>query len=209
LSLASLAYQLKRASQTQSASIVSLILTVCWQNFLPTNTFLLRPAKKSSLRSSLPDDSDQQQESKSRGTAQLKFQTVERDGDRITRVAISALPHGRSATELVRHFALGKRDPSMLRAGSTTNMESIVSASKPNYLLVDRMEAAEVLFNLPEGSGLRAEFSGKNVEINRGEKATTVIVTSGKIELIDAGGVIRAWASPDGGAEQLGTTRGK
>ena len=63
--------------------------------------------------------------------------------------------------------------------------------------------AVELFAANPEGSGLRAEFTGKNVDILRGDNATTVIVTDGKIEMIDAGGVVRAWASPDGGAEQL------
>ncbi len=149
-------------------------------------------------------DSDQQQAPKPNVDSQINIKPVERDGDRITRASVKAFDQGRSATELVRHFVSGMPGRDMFQDGmSTTNMETIVSASQANYLIADRLEAAEILFNLPEGSGLRAELSGKNVEIKRGDKATTMMVTDGKIELIDAGGVIRAWASPDGGAEQL------
>ncbi len=134
---------------------------------------------------------------------QLKIKPVGRDGDRITRAEVNGFSHGRSATELIRHFAQGRPDERGFLTGSTTNMETIVSASNASHLMGDWMDAPEVLFNLPEGSGLRAEFTGTNVQISQRDDSTTVVITGGKIQLIDAGGVIRASASPDGGAEHL------
>lgn len=148
-------------------------------------------------------DSGQQSDAKSDGDLQIKIKAVERDRDRVTRAVIDAFKQGRSATELIRHFAVTMPDEQRFMNSSTTNMETIVSASQANYLPENRMDAAKVLFNLPEGSGLRAEFSGTNVEISPGDKSMTVIVTDGRIELIDAGGVIRASASPEDKAAEL------
>lgn len=64
-------------------------------------------------------------------------------------------------------------------------------------------EAAEVSYYLPKDSGMRAEFQGKNVDVTQQEDVTQVVVTNGCFKLIDATGVERAVASPDGGAEQL------
>ncbi len=146
-------------------------------------------------------DSGHQQHSKLDSDDPRMFRVIDQDVDGITRAVIRASRGGRSATDRIRE--LSARDPSIFQDRMTSNVESIVSAKNPNYLLVDRTEATEVLFSLPQGSGLRAEFSGNNVEVIRGDKVMTVVVTEGKLELIDAGGVIRAWAAPDGGAEQL------
>lgn len=64
-------------------------------------------------------------------------------------------------------------------------------------------EAAEVSYYLPKDSRMRAEFQGKNVDVTQQEDVTQVVVTNGCFKLIDATGVKRAVASPDGGAEQL------
>lgn len=128
---------------------------------------------------------------------------VERDGERVTRAAAQSIPGGRSPGEMIEHLMAARPDRRFETGGSITNMETLVSVEKPNYLLGDAMDAAEVRFNLPEGSGLRAEFSGEKVEIQPEKECVQVTITNGKLELIDAGGVVRATASPDGGAEQL------
>ncbi len=135
---------------------------------------------------------------------ELSFHILNADGERVSHVVINAFGHGRSAAELVRHFAAIDHDIRRFRPGiSTTNMETIVSAEQASYLLIDRIDATEVFFNLPEGSGMRAEFRGEKVEIKTGDGSTTIVVTGGSVELIDAVGVIRAAATADGGAEQL------
>lgn len=138
-------------------------------------------------------------EAESNQRPQVRIAT--RDKERITRAVVSAQPTGRSAVEILR-----QRGSSILRAGgpvgSVTMFETIVSA-KPRYLLGEAMDANEVLLSLPEGSGLRAEFSGERVDIRKDASGTTVTTTDGRLELLDAGGIVRATASADGGAEQL------
>ncbi len=129
---------------------------------------------------------------------------VERDGDRVTRAMIRCQVQGRTPAELIRHFAPGMQSVGRGQwEGDITNMETLVSAVSPMDRLEDRMNAAEVYFNLPEGSSMRAEFSGSQIESRQLDDAVEVVVTSGKLELIDAGGVVRAWAAPVDGTDQL------
>jgi beta-lactamase regulating signal transducer with metallopeptidase domain len=134
-------------------------------------------------------------------------QVVERDGEVVKRAVLWSSPVGRSATELLVHFAyIFEQDVAL--DSWVTNMETLVSA-QPNYVLENAMDAQEVNFALPEGSRMRAEFSGEEVRIEvldgqpADAPASRVVVTHGKVELIDEGGVTRATASADGGAEQL------
>lgn len=139
-----------------------------------------------------------------RGNHKLPLiKVAERNGELVTRAFANAIPGGRGPADLVKHFSthMDLDDP-QVRESYITNMESIVSAL-PNYLLHNAMDADEVLFNLPEGSSTRAVFKGKQVDIRNLGRAVEVVVTHGKIELLDPMGVVRATASPDGGAEQI------
>lgn len=124
----------------------------------------------------------------------------------LKRAYINATKGGRSATEMMNHFnqwnRLGNGLGHIKMTGRVTNMETIVSAH-PRYLLDVGMDADEMIFNLPEGSGMRAVFTGKNVSITTNKENTKVVVAEGKVELLDAGGVTRATASADGGADQV------
>lgn len=131
-----------------------------------------------------------------------EFQVAEKTGDDITSAYVHASPIGRSATEMLKHFSIGNRAMRPPWKGRVNNMETIVSAF-PRYLLANAMDADEVTFNLPEGSGARVEFNGKQVAIEAGKNSTAVVVTHGNVKLLDSGGVVRATASADGGAEQL------
>jgi len=132
------------------------------------------------------------------------FQIVERDRTVTKRVELRANPEGRSPNELLKRWAL-RPNFAISSADSITERATLVSAVKANWI-ANAMEAKEIIFNLPEGSGFRAEMAGDSVAMGtmlRPDNAVTVTVTNGKVQLIDQGGVVRAWASPDGGAEQL------
>lgn len=132
-----------------------------------------------------------------------KIKISEKDGEQITQAFASANKDGRTAVDLLLHFSqIFDRHGSPERAGSVVNMESIVSAF-PRYLLGNAMDADLVYFSLPEGSETRAVFSGEKVEISKGDKSVEIVITNGKLKLLDSVGVTRATATADGGAEQL------
>lgn len=126
---------------------------------------------------------------------------VESDRSTPRRAVISAQEKGRTAEALWRQW---QSEPNFLlqRPNSVTVTETLVSANSARHIGT-AVDAQQIDFNLPEGSGIRAEFTGDKVEVSESDTGTTVEVTRGRVELIDAGGVIRAWASPDGGAEVL------
>jgi hypothetical protein len=129
-----------------------------------------------------------------------EIRPVKREGDHVTIAVTEAVTEKRNPRRLLE---LLRQVTETEMTGNITDHETIVSAANPNYLLNDGMDAPEVTFNLPEGSGLRAEFRGSPVTIEPREDDVVVTITHGRLELIDAGGVVRAWASPDGGAERL------
>ncbi len=138
------------------------------------------------------------------------IQILKQDGERIQLAAIESSLAGRAKAELIRRF-----QEILMRSGGAqlgdwvTDQETLVSAEKAQYLMhgpndaMAALEAQEIIFNLPEGSGIRAEFAGENIEITSGADMTKVVVTNGHVELFDSNGLERADASPDGGAEQL------
>lgn len=116
---------------------------------------------------------------------------------------VRALTAGRAPTELREKFAdLAERGLS----GWVVDMETLISAENPSSLFANSLEAEEVIFNLPEGSGMRVEFRGEQLEFQETDQGQQIRITHGRIELYDGVGVQRAWASPDGGAEQLVVT---
>ncbi|MEQ1904781.1 MAG: M56 family metallopeptidase [Pirellulaceae bacterium] len=142
--------------------------------------------------------------------ADERVRPVRRDGDRVTVAEMESQRAGRSPVELMkRHADVFDRHGRQFENVWVTDQETLVSAEKPSMLPVGPnetmggLDANEIIFNLPEGSGMRAEFAGENVEITPTESGTTVVVTNGRIKLYDSNGVVRADASPDGGAEQL------
>ncbi len=135
---------------------------------------------------------------------------IRRDGDRVTLAEAESERAGRSPVELLqRHADVLTRHGMPAPGVWVTDQETLVSAEQPSMLPVAEgekfaaLDAQEVIFNLPEGSGMRAEFTGENIEITDAEDRTTVVVTNGRVKLFDSNGVERADASPDGGAELL------
>ncbi len=139
-----------------------------------------------------------------------EIQVLKRDGDRILLATIESPLIGRTKVELIRRF-----QEILMRSGGAgqgswvTDQETLVSAEQPRMLMAGptelkvALDAQEAIFNLPEGSGIRAEFAGEKIEITSGAKVTKIVVTDGRVKLFDSNGVERADASPDGGAEQL------
>lgn len=131
----------------------------------------------------------------------IPLKVVEQDNGVIKRIELKAIAEGRSPKDLwklwtsTRHVTGG---PGV----SITDFETLVSASQNARWLGTTVDADEIVFSLPEGSGIRAEFFGDKVEIIENGNQTSVVVTNGKVNLIDQGGVVRAWASADSGAEQ-------
>ncbi len=132
---------------------------------------------------------------------EIPLTIVEKDNDTTRRAVISAQPQGRTARDLWSQWQ-AEPEFNSRRPNSITDSETLVSAN-PGRHIGNAVDAKMIVFNLPEGSGLRAEFWGDRVELGESEQGPIVTVTNGRVELIDAGGVIRAWASPDGGAEVL------
>jgi beta-lactamase regulating signal transducer with metallopeptidase domain len=133
---------------------------------------------------------------------------VQRDGKRVVAATLANPGTQRSAENLVfrfRHWL--ERSPHPVPGQWVTDEESLVSSDQVRYVLGDPsltgMDADEVVFNLPEGAEMRAEFNGDNVTMESAGEIMTVTVTSGRVKLIDAGGVCRAEASADGGADLL------
>ncbi|MEZ6093867.1 MAG: M56 family metallopeptidase [Pirellulaceae bacterium] len=126
---------------------------------------------------------------------------VEAEGDVVKRVELKAIAEGRTPADLVKMW---RAIPgfNLETSDSITEQETLVSAENARWI-GNGVDAQEIIFNLPEGSNTRAEFFGEKVEITQFEDHATVTITNGKLRLLDAGGVERAWASPDGGAEQL------
>lgn len=138
------------------------------------------------------------------------IRVIKRDGDQITLAAMESQRSGRSPVELLRrHADVLMRQGMPVQGAWVTDQETLVSAhsaamwgvgpNAPNAAL----DAMQVHFNLPEGSGMRAEFVGEKVEITAAAFRTSVVVTNGRVKLFDSDGVERAIASPNGGAELL------
>ncbi len=139
-----------------------------------------------------------------------KIQVRKQEGDRIQLATIDSSLAGRTKTETIRRFQeILMRSGGAVQGGWVTDQETLVSAERAQMLKPGPNEpnapfdAQEVIFNLPEGSGTRAEFAGEKIEITTGANVTKVVVTNGRVKLFDSNGVERADASPDGGAEQL------
>lgn len=139
-----------------------------------------------------------------------ELKVVQRENGRVQRAVLASRPSDRTASGLLDQFRQSQRRPGAVELGGwVTSMETLVSASQPNLLpitppaLTGGFDAAEVDFFLPGGSGVRAEFSGESIQIRGSGDSTQITVTRGRLQLIDDGGVIRADASPDGGAELL------
>lgn len=134
---------------------------------------------------------------------------VQKDGDEIRMAVLENPGDQRSPLNLINRFReLYMRTPQPGHGNWVTDEESLVSSERPNYILGDQqtplgMDAMEVVFNLPEGSDIRAEFSGDNVTMEPAGDVTTVTLRNGRIKLIDISGVCRADASADGGADLL------
>lgn len=134
---------------------------------------------------------------------------VQKDGDVIRMAVLENPGDQRSPLNLITRFReVYLRDPQPGNGHWVTDEESLVSSEQPNYVLGDGqtvlgMDAKEVVFNLPEGSNVRAEFSGDNVAMESAGEVTTVTLRNGRLKLIDAAGVCRADASADGGADLL------
>lgn len=139
------------------------------------------------------------------------FRVIKREEDRITLATVEGRQEGRSPAELLERFAEAMSSiGSPPRAGAwVTDQETLLSAENPSYVLPGPqpdmvfLDAQSILFNLPEGAGIRAELSGENIELTRDDSRTTAVVTNGRVKLVDSQGIVRAEASPDGGAEQL------
>ena len=134
-------------------------------------------------------------------TASLPLRVVEHDNGVNKRIELKALTEGRSAKELWQKWT-SVRQVTGGPGVSVTDSETLVSAGENARWIGHAVDADEMVFSLPEGSGIRAEFFGDKVEIIENGNQTSVVVTNGRVNLIDQGGVIRAWASADGGAEQ-------
>ncbi|MEM7315005.1 MAG: hypothetical protein AAF497_17805, partial [Planctomycetota bacterium] len=116
---------------------------------------------------------------------------------------VDAPTEGRSAVDLVRHFAqvpeIGRNLNQYFSYGSITNMESIVSASsaKQNE---NQIQAESVNLSLPEGSGLYVEFSGESVEVinlpptGNKERSACVMIENGSATIVDTSGTERVVA---------------
>jgi beta-lactamase regulating signal transducer with metallopeptidase domain len=124
------------------------------------------------------------------------------DDQSIRLIELRAKSTGRSPAEL---WELWQSIPGFesRNSDSITERETLVSATN-GRAFANSIDASEIVFSLPEGSGMRVELFGDNQQIELDQNGTAeIIVTNGKIQLIDQGGVVRAWASPDGGADLL------
>ena len=125
---------------------------------------------------------------------------IRREESRITLATIDSPAATESHDDLTRRV-----DPTQKRL---TIAQALVSSEEVNYVLgTDEtfygVDARQLIFSLPNGSGVRVEISGHDIQIRHGESGTKLTIVNGRIKLIDAGGVVRAEASPDGGAELL------
>jgi beta-lactamase regulating signal transducer with metallopeptidase domain len=158
-------------------------------------------------RSILPNEPSGQHLNYHSGNAP-EIDVVQRDGERVVAAMLANPGSRRSPENLVKRFQLVlERTPHPGPGHWVTDEESLVSSEQPRYVLNDpsmtAMDADAVTFNLPEGSEMRAEFAGRNVSMESAGDVTTVTITGGRVRLIDAGGVCRAEASADGGADLL------
>ena len=127
---------------------------------------------------------------------------ISTDNGHVTKCRATSQAGGRSAAELLEHFAQTIPRGDKHWQGSIVNQETIVSA-QPRSHLENGMDADVVNFSLPEGAGMQALFSGSSVDIETDKSRTILTLTDGRVDLIDAVGVTRATASADGGANQL------
>ena len=135
----------------------------------------------------------------------IPLRVVGQDNETVKRVELRAKSEGRSPAELWKLWQMIPGFESR-KPNSITERETLVSA-KAGRVFHTSVDAAEIVFSLPEGSGMRMEAFGDQVEVRSKRDGTgEFVVTHGKIQLLDQGGVVRAWASPDGGAEQLVVT---
>lgn len=131
------------------------------------------------------------------------IKVVEQDGNRITRAVVNAMQQSiERRRELQQTLDTLMRAQGGGRGNWSTSRETIVSGHATKWA-DDTLEANEVTLSVPENTGLRAAFSGERVEMTQKSDHTLVTVTGGQIDLIDAGGVIRARATPCEGAKKL------
>ena len=110
---------------------------------------------------------------------------------------IRALPQGREPQEVLRRYSLfrGPSDGVRFDEGSwITDQETIVSAHDARTW-DSVLEADEVVFNLPEGSNLRAILEGESISLQMEGAMTRMVIPRGEIRLVDATGVARSVAS--------------
>jgi hypothetical protein len=141
------------------------------------------------------------------GSKSPTLSVLDRDKERTTVAELRSRESGRSQEALLAKFVqkIGNR-PEQL-SGRVIDEEKLVSSREVEYVLPTDygagMDAAEIVLHLPDGSGIRAEFTGQEVSISSEGADTKVTISSGRIKLLDATGVVRVDASADNGAELL------
>ncbi|MBL8855665.1 MAG: carboxypeptidase regulatory-like domain-containing protein, partial [Planctomycetaceae bacterium] len=135
---------------------------------------------------------------------------LRQDNGRTTVAELLSRESGRSQENLLAKFAdmTGNRLEPL--QGRVTDQETLVSSPKVEYVLSTEygagMDAAEIVLHLPDGSGVRAEFTGERVSVSSDGPETKVTISNGRVKLLDSIGVVRAEASADNGAELLMAT---
>lgn len=111
---------------------------------------------------------------------------------------IHALPQGREPATVLRSYSMilqGHPEGVQFGEGSwLTDQETIVSAHDARTW-DSILEADEVVFNLPEGSNLRAILEGESISLQMEGAMTRMVIPRGEIRLVDATGVARSVAS--------------
>ncbi len=135
---------------------------------------------------------------------------LQRANDRLTLAELRSSETGRSPEALLAKFADTTGNRLEQLQGRVTDQETLVSSPKVEYVLGTEsgvgMDAAEIVLHLPEGSGVRAEFTGEAVSVSSEGPETKVTISNGRIKLLDSTGVVRVEASADNGAELLMAT---
>jgi beta-lactamase regulating signal transducer with metallopeptidase domain len=136
-----------------------------------------------------------------------KLSVLQRVNDVTTLAELRSRETGRSQKELLAKSVKTTGNPPGELPGRVTDQKTLVSSSKVEYVLGGNegygMDAAELLLHLPEGSGVRAEFTGEGVFISGTGPETNVTISTGRVRMIDSNGVVRVDASADNGAELL------
>jgi biopolymer transport protein ExbD len=123
---------------------------------------------------------------------------LKREQETVKSAQVVAPTHGRQPDEVWKKVL----ETEQLRGNNApgrpgewlTDQETIVSGSATHD--GSSLQARDFLLSLPEGSALRAEFSGDSVEFRHESNKTHIKVHGGSVRLIDPSGVARATATP-------------